>query len=101
MNAILNLRYHLDGVYSNDIGIIKVKTHSSFGIVFNTHVRPICLPSPGDTPAPGAMCTVTGWGLQTGDYIRNTIEFSPTYLNYRIILPLLVQLKTQKALPTN
>lgn len=58
-----------DGLYSNDIGIVKVKGNSQFGIGFNTHVRAICIPSLGDTPPPGASCTVTGWGVQKGNYL--------------------------------
>lgn len=54
------------GPYSNDIAIIKIKTHSVSGIGFNTHIRPICLPEVNQTPPPGTWCTVTGWGAQKG-----------------------------------
>ncbi|XP_067004136.2 trypsin-1 [Anabrus simplex] len=54
------------GPYSNDIGLLKLKSAGDKGITFNSHVRAICLPSPSAVAkeAAGSWCTVTGWGAQ-------------------------------------
>ncbi|XP_038621138.1 ovochymase-2, partial [Tachyglossus aculeatus] len=41
-----------------DIALLKLDGHLRFGPV----VWPVCLPEPGETFAPGTLCTTTGWG---------------------------------------
>lgn len=61
--VLVHPEFRRHGPYSNDIAIIKVKTSV---INFNSHVKPICLPSKEDTSNPGTWCTVSGWGAQNG-----------------------------------
>lgn len=59
--------FRRNGPYSNDIALLKVRAKNAAGIIFNTHVRPICLPASADAEDfffPGMWCTVTGWGMQ-------------------------------------
>lgn len=65
---LLHPDFKLNGPYSNDIAIIKLKAH---GIGFNTHVRPICLPDPKDQIPAGTMCSVTGWGIQRAEDLKS------------------------------
>uniref|UniRef100_F7ELF3 Ovochymase 2 (gene/pseudogene) n=1 Tax=Ornithorhynchus anatinus TaxID=9258 RepID=F7ELF3_ORNAN len=41
-----------------DIALLKLDGNLRFGPV----VWPVCLPEPGETFAPGTLCTTTGWG---------------------------------------
>lgn len=63
---ILHPEFRQNGPYSNDIALIKVKANSANGINFNSHVKPICLPTTSELIYPGTWCSVTGWGLQNG-----------------------------------
>ncbi|XP_063697487.1 serine protease 27-like [Culicoides brevitarsis] len=60
--------FRLDGPYSNDIAIVKLKAHR---IGFNSHVRPICLPDPQENIPAGTICSVTGWGIQRAEDIKS------------------------------
>jgi len=46
---------------NNDVALIRLNKP----VVFNSHVQPICLPSPNDAPATGTECYITGWGQYT------------------------------------
>lgn len=61
--VLIHPEFRRHGPYSNDIAIIKVKASV---INFNTHVKPICLPSKKEISYPGTWCQVTGWGAQNG-----------------------------------
>lgn len=63
----------LDGPYSNDIALVLVRAASDSGIVFDSHVRPICLPDGTPTPPPGTWCSVSGWGAQKGILVQQII----------------------------
>ncbi|CAG4967627.1 unnamed protein product [Colias eurytheme] len=52
--------WQVNGPHSNDIALLLVARSS--GVQFNTHVRPICLPSGTETT--GQWCAVSGWGHQ-------------------------------------
>ncbi|XP_045508662.1 trypsin-like [Colias croceus] len=52
--------FRKNGPHSNDIALLLVARSS--GVQFNTHVRPICLPSGTETT--GQWCAVSGWGHQ-------------------------------------
>lgn len=66
---VMHPEFRRNGPYSNDISIIKVASNNDAGISFNTHVKPICLPSPDhDRLRPGTWCAVSGWGAQIRKY---------------------------------
>ncbi|XP_062531334.1 ovochymase-1 isoform X1 [Bombyx mori] len=62
--------FRKNGPHSNDIAIILVSKSGS-GVQFNSHVRPICLPSSEETA--GQWCAVSGWGYQA----EGTETFAP------------------------
>ena len=44
----------------NDIALIRLKEK----VLYNDHVRPICLPKTSERLPVGTRCTVIGWGRQ-------------------------------------
>jgi len=56
--AIYHPQYNPD-ITMNDIAILVLQQP----IKFTKNVQPICLPDPGETPAPNTEATVAGWGL--------------------------------------
>merc|ERR1719494_1284756 len=57
-------------LFHNDISIIKLSRPA----MLNTRVQPACLPNAEESPAVGAECYLTGWGVtsfgQDGDAIH-------------------------------
>lgn len=44
-------------------------------ISFSNFVRPVCLSEPGLDPAPGTLCSITGWGrLESGGLLPNVLQ---------------------------
>ncbi|XP_053393415.1 atrial natriuretic peptide-converting enzyme-like isoform X1 [Mercenaria mercenaria] len=56
---IVNQEYNFQTV-DNDIALIRLKEK----VLFNDHVRPICLPKTTKRLPVGTRCTVIGWGRQ-------------------------------------
>merc|ERR1719378_328479 len=46
------------GRMNNDIALLQLSKPAIFG----KNVQPVCLPQPGDAPAVGTKCYITGWG---------------------------------------
>lgn len=68
---VMHPEFRRNGPYSNDISIVKVASNNDAGISFNTHVKPICLPSRDhDRLRPGTWCDVSGWGAQIRNYMQ-------------------------------
>ncbi|XP_031629228.1 serine protease 30-like [Contarinia nasturtii] len=61
---IMHPEYRRNGPYSNDISIVKVASNNDAGILFNTHIKPICLPHNENLPS---ECYISGWGAQNED----------------------------------
>ncbi|XP_026471217.1 serine protease 33-like [Ctenocephalides felis] len=65
--VLIHPEFRKYGPYSNDIALVLVRAASDSGIVFDSHVRPICLPDGTPTPPPGTWCSVSGWGAQKAE----------------------------------
>lgn len=55
--AIIHPQYYSTGLY-NDVALLILLRPVNYAI----NVRPICLPTPGRTFAPGKTCYASGWG---------------------------------------
>lgn len=59
---------------------------------FSDHVQPVCLPEPGLDPAPGTVCTISGWGrLQSGGSLPDVLQ--------EALVPLVPLSQCQEQLP--
>ena len=54
-----------------DIALLRLDEAISFGPL----ARPVCLAGPNTQAEPGDICTISGWGLTTGDFQSLKLNF--------------------------
>ena len=52
----------------DDIALVKLAPLNGQGIAFNDLAQPICLPTSETAYQPGKLCSVSGWGMQKGNW---------------------------------
>ncbi|CAJ1062791.1 transmembrane protease serine 9-like [Xyrichtys novacula] len=59
--------------YNNDYDVGLLRTITDMDMTGG--VRPVCLPSPGESFPPGSTCWITGWGyLHEGGYVTDELQ---------------------------
>ena len=81
----------LSALKYNDVALIQLTEP----LVFNDYIRPLCLPTSGDTvwPSPNSRCFTAGWGytnLETGKTIAPTVITCLSIANVPSFLSLIV-----------
>ncbi|XP_076317919.1 neurotrypsin-like isoform X2 [Tachypleus tridentatus] len=74
---IAEMKIHEDfnkGTYlNNDIVLIRIKPKNGRGIHFNSHVKPVCLPTYNIHYHPGTKCIISGWGTTSQTSVADTL----------------------------
>ena len=83
---LINSFIFLGSKSGDDIALIKLQTVNGQGIQFNDRVQPICLPTSETAYQPGTLCSVSGWGMQKGNWTHLLVQSRTIKLTLSISL---------------